>query len=379
MSTGNTAAAPADLDDGAVLTALWETPSESETLFATAFLNVLPFSRVEAVIADLKDSCGDVDAVEKDAADHRYTIRTESCAIPTQLYRDSDGKISGLLFQAPIRLDATLEDILAEARMFDGSVSYAVYEDGTPIAVHDAERPMAVGSAFKLIVLAELRATIHAGKARWSDVVVLEPHHISLPSGRLQNMPIGSPLTLHTLAAAMIAESDNTATDLLIDVVGRDRLEQASGLAPFLTTREMFQLKADPALHRRYASSQPAARHEILDTLKDAPLPPVEKVLGPWLAQAEWSLPVTSLCAWMSKVADLEIAQINPGVLDPSDWRAVAYKGGSQDGVLNFTTQVSDDRGRQFCVSMTWNADSAFETDRLALLYGSVFAALRGR
>jgi len=376
---GASNATATDLSDDALLRALWETPADSETLFGRSFLESVPFRRVESILTDLKQDCGAFETVVADSTDHHYTIRTARCGVPIRLHRDADGRISGLLFQPPIRLDATLDDVLAEIRMFDGAVSYAIYENGARVAGHAADRPLAVGSTFKLIVLAELRAMIEAGDARWADVVTLQPQHLSLPSGRLQNMPVGSPMTLHTLAAAMIAESDNTATDLLIDVVGRDRLERSSGLVPFLTTREMFQLKADGALYDRYAAAGPATRRTILADLRDAPLPPPERASGPWLEEAEWFLSTASLCAWMNRVADLDIAQINPGVVPAADWRTVAYKGGSQDGVLNLTTQASDDQGRTACVSMTWNADHAIDTDRLALLYGSAFAALRGR
>lgn len=44
----------------------------------------------------------------------------------------------------------------------------------------------------------------------------------SLPGGILQNWPKGAPLTLHTLAGLMISQSDNTAADTLLEILGRD-------------------------------------------------------------------------------------------------------------------------------------------------------------
>lgn len=154
------------------------------------------------------------------------SLITERCEVPTEIVLNAEGTINGLWFHNPVRRDALLDDLLGEITSFEGAISYALMENGALIAGHDAERPMAVASAFKLIVLAALVDRIEKGEANWADVMILEEKQVSLPSGLLQNMPIGSPLTLHTLAAAMIAESDNTASDVLIDVVGRDRLER---------------------------------------------------------------------------------------------------------------------------------------------------------
>ena len=70
-----------------------------------------------------------------------------------------------------------------------------------------------------------LREEVEAGRRAWDEVVRLEEAWKSLPSGLLQGWPEGSPLTLHTLAALMISLSDNTATDALIALLGRERLE----------------------------------------------------------------------------------------------------------------------------------------------------------
>ena len=71
----------------------------------------------------------------------------------------------------------------------------------------------------------------------------------------------------------MIAISDNTATDLLIDAVGRDAVEAALVTAghaapelnrPFLTPRELFVLKLDDALRSDYLIAAETGRRELL-------------------------------------------------------------------------------------------------------------------
>ena len=78
-----------------------------------------------------------------------------------------------------------------------------------------------MGSAFKLGVLKALKEQIAGGRHSWDEVAELTAPDLSLPSGIIQGWPMGAPLTLHSLAALMISISDNTATDVLMRVVGR--------------------------------------------------------------------------------------------------------------------------------------------------------------
>src|SRR5262249_16388416 len=141
----------------------------------------------------------------------------------------------------------TLSETIAALRALPGKVSVLVTTDGKTDAELEPDAELAVASAFKLAVLAALREEIDAKKLAWAQVVSLKPEHKSLPGpeGLLQKWPDGAPLTLHTLATLMISRSDNTAADVLINVVGHAPLERLSpGNAPFLTTREAFVLKA---------------------------------------------------------------------------------------------------------------------------------------
>ncbi|MGI9499089.1 MAG: serine hydrolase [Geminicoccaceae bacterium] len=373
----------ADQTDEQILEAIWLSPGESASQFSDLFLDQIPPDKIVSLLADFVQRCGAMVIVRKAEGAGEFSMVTERCEIPTVIARNTDGKIDRLSLYQPVWRNAALDDLLGEIASFEGSVSYAVFvgdgANGELIAGHDADRPMAVGSAFKLIVLAAILGVIEEGEADWSDVVKLEKKHISLPSGRLQNMPIGSPFTLHTLAAAMIADSDNTATDVLIDVLGRDRLEALSGLKPFLTTREFFQLKAGKKVYERYEKADLSGRYAILDTLGDAPLPSPHEVLTPWQPEAEWLLSTEALCNWITKVADLDLMQLNPGMLRQSGWQRIAYKGGSETGVLNYTTLARDARDRDYCVAITWNADRSIDPEPLGSLYVSVFQALARR
>ena len=77
------------------------------------------------------------------------------------------------------------------------------------LASLEPERPLAIGSAFKLFILAELNRQIAAGQRHWSDVVdarpPLDPRRATCRTGRRDRR---SPCT--RLAALMISVSDNT-------------------------------------------------------------------------------------------------------------------------------------------------------------------------
>ena len=74
-------------------------------------------------------------------------------------------------------------------------------------------------------------------------------------AARSSDWPRGAPVTLHTLAALMISQSDNTATDMLLHPLGRENVERmmaAIGVAaparnrPLLSTLELSAIKTAP-------------------------------------------------------------------------------------------------------------------------------------
>ena len=83
---------------------------------------------------------------------------------------------------------------LHELRALPGQVSVAVARlgDGAPALIASASSPTgrcAIGSAFKLWILAELSRQVRAGERRWSDVVTLDRR--SIPGGTLLQLAAG--------------------------------------------------------------------------------------------------------------------------------------------------------------------------------------------
>ena len=258
-----------------------------------------------------------------------------------------------------------------------------------PVLTRNATQQFAIGSTFKLYVLSALTRSIAARERKWDDVVPLTVR--SFPSGQMHAWPDGAPVTLHTLATLMISISDNTATDQLIEILGRNAVEaeviasghsSPNGTFPFLTTRELFLLKSgsevDPA---QYIAADAAWRREALASLAS-----VEReqgaVLGaftggPNLIDMEWFASPTDIARVFQRIiasgdeTALQILAIEPS-LSPSmraEWDYVGYKGGSEPGVLNLSWLLKDAAGDWSVVTLSWNdPEAAVDHSALELL-----------
>ncbi|HEY9829912.1 MAG TPA: serine hydrolase [Stenomitos sp.] len=346
--------------------------------FTPSFLAHIPVSP-QQVIESLKTALGDYQGVQK--IDEDYLVIFERGSVPTKIVLDASGRISGLLFESPRAKVSSLNEAIAQFKTLPGKVSLLVLEDNQERAALNAATPLAVGSAFKLAVLEALKGQIASGKRSWSDIVELQPHWKSLPSGILQNWPDGSRLTVETLAALMISQSDNTATDSLIHWVGKAAIEAvALRNRPFLTTRELFLLKSvqNEALLKRYRAGNEAQRRIVLDEVNQLP-PPELTAFGssPNALDVEWFFTSQELCSLIENVADLPLMSINPGVASAKDWQRVAFKGGSEPGVLNLTTWLLGKTGKRFCVAATWNNGESLDEAGFMSLYGGVLEILK--
>jgi hypothetical protein len=286
----------------------------------------------------------------------------------------------------------TLDKLTANIRALPGTTGLGIYAlgEGPPrlVAGIAPDNALPLGSAFKLWVLGELAREVNAGERKWSDVVPIGP--ASLPSGITQNWPAGSPVTIQTLATLMISISDNTATDTLVSLEG-ERLDRfvgkagAPGLAPVLTTRQMFALKspANADLAAQWASSPaPPARRKLLDSnaarLRTTPVDPMMFAGKPAAIDAlEWfasPAETAGMFDWFRKEGGetpLSLLAINPGI-DPATrakFDYVGYKGGSEPGVITLNFLVKRKDGRWLALAAGWHRnDAGVEENRLIML-----------
>jgi len=352
----------------AALLRLFTEPTPPTDVFSAAFLAQIPITQIAALTKQIAAEEGKF--VRLDLRQGVYYAVFERAENRVLAATDAAGRFTMLRLLPPTSGTSSLNDALRRLRERSGDVSYLILEGRTDVAALSAERPMAVGSAFKLAILAALREEIDAKRRTWADIVPLAAVAKSLPSGSLQNWPTGTPITLATYAAQMISVSDNTAADALAHVVGRNALEALSPRnAPFLSTREMFALKTKDVRRRTaYRAGDEPARRAIVAQIDVEPVPLLESLdLEPQDLDVEWYFTTRELCSLMTRVHDLDLTTINPGVA-AAGFARNSYKGGSDSGVLSLTNYITTPRGRSHCVSATWN-------DRTRTLDESSFVA----
>jgi beta-lactamase class A len=378
MGAGTAAFAQAEVtaaqDTAAAVERLFGRDPIQPDWFDDAFLREVPASQISDLIGRMTGEFGDL--TEVTGSGEALVVHLAEADVPTTVRLDSAGRISTLFFQTPVPTKGTLEDHVAAIAALPGKRSVVVMSNGEIRAAYEPDAMLAVASAAKLAILKALEDAVTRGELHWDQVVQFDPAWRSLPTGILQDWPKGTALTVETLANLMISISDNTATDALIGIVGRDAIETVTPRnAPFVKTLELFKLKASEDGRREWADADEPGRRALLDRLQGSPAPLPGGLTKP-APEIEWFMSARELCDLIGDVGRLRPMRINPGLADPGDWASVAFKGGSEPGVLNYTTLLTGEDGAVHCVAATWNADEALDEARLAAPYRGILRAL---
>jgi len=110
--------------------------------------------------------------------------------------------------------------VRAESEAVKGTLGVYVkhVESGEWVGLNENRR-FQLASVFKIPILLTLFKQVDQGRASLDDRIVLESRMKTYGSGLLAGMTPGLNLTVHDLALLMMARSDNTATDILFDLV----------------------------------------------------------------------------------------------------------------------------------------------------------------
>lgn len=375
------------------------TAEEAERVFAPVFLAEIPAEQVGDVFDQLRAlgpfaATAYTEGPVGTATTARTTVTGASGAgYVLTVSTDAEGLIQGLWLapaSEPPQIE-NLEDAAAAVRdaSEDGSLLLARV-DGAGAAARcvseeavDADVLRPVGSMFKVYVLGAVVQAVADGRLAWTDTLTLTEGLRSLPSGRLQDEPAGTEVSVLEAAEAMIQISDNTATDLLIDAVGRDAVEAAVArmghgepevLAPFLTTREMFVLAfTSPALREVWSkatgddplSSDPQVserQRAVLADLAGQDLVLDQSLLAvpAWPLGLDWFLTAEDACRAHLALQDLaatpagepvrRILSANPGLTNAGTYDYVAFKGGSAPGEIAGSWYVESGEERRVVV-----------------------------
>jgi len=355
-------------------------------LFDRSFFKQLSLEKLEDLLRQSYRTNGKVVAVKlayaESSCSARFTFETEKdLVLPAALAVNMDtGRLTALFFQSAYPKNLSLEAVRRQLAALPGRTGFLAIKLNAPRRTLEAlneDAYFAIGSASKLYLL----GTVVEKGFSWKKIFTLREESKSPPTGRLRNWPDGSPLTLHTLAAAMISESDNTASDVLADGLGRETIEAALPalghskpelLKPFLKTADMFRLKSDTEESVKYLNAPLSEKYKLLDALARRPLNTADLKPAPFgVDKIGWPASPADLCRLMEyfyrkggKTARAIMA-IEPGLDIPRNkFLYAGYKGGAEAGVLNMTWLLKTSGSDWYCLTGSWNNDS--DKDNLA-------------
>ncbi|MEG3123455.1 serine hydrolase [Sphingomonas sp. GB1N7] len=292
-------------------------------------------------------------------------------------------QVTGLRITGMSTDEASLAEVDAQLAKLSGKTGFALAKLGKDapeiLTAHGADATFAIGSEFKLVILAELVRGIEAGTRHWDDTVTLDGS--ALPGGGYTHAPAGTKVSLHDLAERMISVSDNSAADILLKALGREQVETMlpvvgirdfRGMTPFLGALEMFKLKGSP-LGARWASLDTAGRRAFLARdVASMPNAAIDTALfadgKPVLIdQIEWFATPADMIRvmdWLRRHSETGPAARVRAILGKNSgvgaeaaghWKYLGYKGGSEPGVIAMTLLAQAKDGTWFAMSASWN------------------------
>ena len=155
--------------------------------------------------------------------------------------------VASLAAQGPLQADLRaqlVKHLDAIASRLDGVIGYRVVDltSGDTVASRLDREPFPTASTIKLSILYEMFKQAEAGALPLDAPKPLERAQVTGGSGVLQHL--SAPLlSVRDLAALMIILSDNTATNVVIDAVGMDKVNarmSALGMPDILLRRKMM-------------------------------------------------------------------------------------------------------------------------------------------
>jgi beta-lactamase class A len=375
-----------------------------DAYFAEGFRAAVPEAQFKQINAQLTAANGPVTKVEGITANTPFSgtvkLGYERAVANVEIAVDPAAPhlVTGMRLTGAETRDDSIAKLSADFAKLSGKRGLLIREltsDGDVQLAIDADAKGAIGSGFKLWVLAETVRAVNAGETRWIELMPLGPDQPS--SATTANWPPSTPMTVQALATAMISVSDNRATDALIRVLDRAKLDAivaATGYAgdpartlPVLTTGELFALrsKANAAIAAEWATLTPAQRRDRLAKNRDAidatkvDASQFSRTPGP-IDSIEWfasPADMAKLLDWLRQDVGGEAREIlatNPGVAPAlaARFEYIGFKGGSEPGVIamNFLVQTKAQR---------WYAVTGFWNDAAKPVHDLTFATLMSR
>jgi beta-lactamase class A len=165
------------------------------------------------------------------------------------------------------KLNATVQDV---DHSLDGLMGVAIVDLGNENAkiLLRADEVFPTASSIKIAVLVELYRQAQSGKVKLQDIYTVQSSDLVPDSDIMNGLTPGvTKITLRDVATMMVAVSDNSATNVLIDRVGMENVNamlQSRGFTHTKLQRKMMDLKAASEGRENLASPR-----ELLQLLQD--------------------------------------------------------------------------------------------------------------
>ncbi len=127
----------------------------------------------------------------------------------------------------PVRLQTAVARV---QRGFRGEFALFVKDLKTGVQyTYNASTPMYLASGIKIPVMVALFKEVDEGRMSLDDELTLGPDDVRDGAPLLNYLRVGTPVTLRILLDSMIQQSDNAATDMVIDHIGVDTVNEVLG------------------------------------------------------------------------------------------------------------------------------------------------------
>lgn len=359
-----------------------------EEHFSKRFVEAIPNTYFRSIVGEsieVTGKCQESQKVTETAKGGKYRFVSHSGNyLVVSFGFDNEGLINDFRIidvVLPSMVINSWNDAISRLNTFDGNTALTItHLDGSSREFRSNEM-QPLGSGFKLYILGALADAITQGTLHWQDQFPITEKWKSLPSGIMQTWPNGKTVSLYDYAEHMIAISDNTATDHLLNIVGRKHVEDQVTLlkndfirenTPFLSTAEMFKLKwaAQVDMINTFIKGTADERRIIINenvaetALDKVGSNGVSMEKPAYIREIEWFGSTNNLCSAMRGLRDknspevMKVLSQSVPFVDinaTSHWKYGGYKGGSEPGVLTMTYLLQSQSGEWGCVSMAWH------------------------
>lgn len=229
-----------------------------------------------------------------------------------------------------------------------------------------ADEPVRTASTIKLPILCALHEKVARGEVKWDETLLLRVQDKISGSGVLREFSGGVRLPVRDVANLMIVVSDNTATNLILDRISADAVNEYMDRLGLRQTRSMRKVRGDGTQLKEASGWSKAGRMEENRRFGLGSSTSREMVrLVEMLAGGK----VVSAAASREILATMERQQYKDGIGRKLGEFKVASKSGALDALRSDVALVTTPKGRiAMAITVDGMKDIDYSEDNAGLL-----------